>query len=163
MKTIAFFVLFACSGTALALGEPVADAASIVGCWKRHVYSAEAMNRISTFDIYDAVQQKYQWFCFRENGDFRVLTLNKDAELSPKELDKYLEAYPAAMRWKLLGLGVVSITPKHDAPTNWLISFAVSPEKIDDEVTVPPGELFMGLVNEQHTRYSLLRVLERAE
>jgi hypothetical protein len=67
------------------------------------------------------------------------------------------------MRWELLGLGVVSITSKHDAPTNWLISFAASPEKIDDEVTVPPGRLFMGLVNEQHTRYSLLRVLERAE
>src|SRR6202008_2291946 len=114
MKTIAFIVLFACSRAALALGEPVANTSSILGCWKRHVYSAEAMNRISTFDIYDPVQQRYQWFCFRENGDFRVLTLNKDAELSSKELDNYLEASPAAMRWKLLGLGVVSITAKHD-------------------------------------------------
>lgn len=156
-------VLLAFSGTAFALGEPVAEGSAIVGCWKRHVYSDEAMNRISLFDIYDSVQQKYQWFCFRKNGEFRVLTINKDAQLSAAELDAGFAAFPATMRWQLLGLGVVSITPNDDEPTNWLISFATSPEKIDDEATAPAGSLFMGLINNERTRYALLRVMERVE
>jgi hypothetical protein len=156
-------ILLAFSSHALALGEPVAEGSAIVGCWKRHVYSDEAMSRISLFDIYDPVQQKYQWFCFRKNGEFRVLTINKDADLSADELDAGFAAFPATLRWELLGLGVVSVKPDDDEPTTWLISFATSPEKIDDEVTAAPGSLFMGLINKEQTRYALLRVLERVE
>lgn len=61
-------VLFAFCQTALALGEPVVDGNQLVGCWKREIYSQDAMNRISTFDIYDPTLQKYQWFCFQDKG-----------------------------------------------------------------------------------------------
>lgn len=164
MKSIALaFFLLACAGTAFALGEPVAAGPAIVGCWKRQVYPDDAMKRISTFDVYDSVQQKYQWFCFRRNGEFRVLTMNRDAQLGTRELEAGFAGFPATMRWELLGLGVVSIKPDGDEATNWLVSFATAPEKIDDDVTVQPGVLFMGLVNEERTRYALLRVLQRVE
>lgn len=156
-------ILLAFSSTALALVEPVAQGSAIVGCWKRHVYSDEVMRRISPFDLYDSVQQKYQWFCFRRNGEFRVLTMNKDAVLSDDELGAGFAAFPATLRWELIAVGVVSITPKDDEPTAWLMSFATAPEKIDDEATAAAGSLFMRLINKEQTRYVLLRVLERVD
>lgn len=167
MKTFLLAALLLLPGAASAAsafgGEPVKDAKQLVGCWKREVYADEAMARISQFDFFDPVSQKYQWFCFRENGDFRALTDGKYQDLDTAGVDRLFNMFPASQTWKLKRKGVVHIeNPKDPAQSlDWKVSIAKQPERVDEKAIAPEGALYMGIMDKGSKRYSLLRVLTR--
>lgn len=144
------------------LGNPVIEAKEIVGCWKRNIYSDRQMKRLSLFDFYDPVHQKFQWFCFEEDGTFRTMTASRDMPFD--EIFQIAKLSQPRMTWKMIAPGVVRIEHKDDPKQNfnWLVSIASKQENFKN-VKVKPNELCMGLINEDGTDYVLLRVLSKVQ
>jgi hypothetical protein len=153
------------SGNVLALGDPITNEEQLHGCWKRHIYADDVMSSLSTFELYDPVNQKYQWFCFFQGGKFAVHTTNKDVKVTVQEIEKFRAPFPSVMSWKLIGMGLVKVEHKEDPAqnANWLVSLAPSATFLRDGAPVYEGDLFMGLLNKEQSRYALLRVLSRVQ
>ncbi len=162
MKKIILMIIMTLlySANAFSLGEPVKVSEQLVGCWKRNIYPDDVMKKLSKFDMYDEVQQKYQWFCFNADGTFRAMTASKDIPLA--DVKEKVKLFPMLMSWKLLSQGIVRIEHKEDQSQNynWLMSVAVSRENFKG-ASISPGHIYMGLINKEKTDYALLRVLSK--
>lgn len=168
MKRLLLALLLLSSGAAMAQTTvPVKDSKQLEGCWRRHIFTQAAMNRLSSFDIFDPVQQKYQWFCFRANGDFRALTNSKDDNPKTADIDRLTGLFPGSQSWKLVEPGVIHIENRADASQThkWNVRFTAKEEKLDRDVTVPAHTLLMSIPGKAKDpkQYGTLRVLVKLD
>ncbi len=164
MKSLFLFLIFGFAGNAFASDLPVKNENQLLGCWKRQIFSEATMKRLSTFDIYDPVLQKYQWFCFFKGGEYRVVTMNRDSELKTSDIRKSTEGQPKVMSWQLMSDGVVRVEHKEDPSQTmpWLMSFTTEPLQTDQGEILAKGTLVMLVISRDKTKY-LYRALVKIE
>lgn len=151
------------SSSLFAIGQPISDKADIMGCWKRVLYPQEVMEQMSKSDFYHPELQKHQWYCFFEDGVFRLIASSQVAEYSTEEIKENFKGLPAVMLWKWVKDSVVWVEHKEDKNLNshWIITRIDKDLHVFGNNLLPKGTLFMAIPTPDLSSFITVRVLEK--
>lgn len=166
MRALTFLVLIL-TGFAFA-DEPqtkIKELDEITGCWKKVIFSDQAMNAMNKFYVYDQTLQKFQWYCFYSDGAFRTMTSKNDLDVSTSDIEKLYEPYPIVMHFELVSPGNILIS--HDQDSSQLNMWKVLRLNVDIPLqtgeVIEEGSILMGLLDESAQGFVHLRVLQEIE
>lgn len=162
-KTILVMVCLLIPVSSFAIGQSISDKTEIMGCWERVLYPPEIMAQMSKRGFYHPELQKYQWYCFFDDGVFRVVTANKSRDFTATETVDLFKSAPVSMTWEWIQDSIVKIEHKDDPSMNayWFIARIDEDTRVFGDNLIQQGSYFMAIPTEDLNSFEVVRVLKK--
>lgn len=106
--------------------SPITNLRKLHGCWKRVVFSDEAMEKMNKIQLYPSTFEKHQWFCFLDDNELYTKFKDRPEDLSLQDLIRNITSLPSVERYSLPQPGIILIHHlEAEQKTYWVTSVAV--------------------------------------